>query len=82
MNKLLEEIFEECKIPKTPAWPDYERIIDLEKFAKLIIEECADICEVSGKTYAGSFTPKRAQIAENAASWCGILIRKHFGVNK
>ena len=50
------------------------------KFAELIVSECARICELNGETYTYSFTPMKAQLAESTSNHCGIMIRKHFGV--
>ena len=52
-----------------------------EKFAEMIIKECASICELNGQSYKFSFTPAKAQLAESASSYCGIMIKKHFGVD-
>jgi hypothetical protein len=51
-----------------------------EKFAELIIKECASICEINGNTYMYSFTPAKARLAESASKYCGMMIKKHFGV--
>lgn len=55
---------------------------ELEKFAELIVRECASICEINGQSYKYSFTPAKAQLAESTSNHCGIMIKKHFGVEK
>ena len=62
MNKRLEELAEEAGFPK---WSDKTIGFELEKFAKLIIEECCDII------YENEYmTPNQ----------CAWKIEKHFGV--
>ena len=51
-----------------------------EKFAELIVKECASICELNGQSYKHSFTPAKAKLAESTSVYCGTLIKKHFGV--
>lgn len=53
---------------------------EIEKFAELIIQECASICELNGESYKHSFTPAKARLAESTSVYCGTLIKKHFGV--
>jgi hypothetical protein len=54
----------------------------LEKFAELIVKECASICEINGSTYKYSFTPAKAMLAESTSKYCGTMIKKHFGVEE
>lgn len=56
--------------------------VDLEKFAELIVQECASICELNGQSYKHSFTPVKAKLAESTSVYCGTLIKKHFGVGE
>ena len=58
------------------VWMDYYT----EKFAELIVKECASICELNGQSYKHSFTPAKAKLAESTSVYCGTLIKKHFGV--
>jgi hypothetical protein len=58
---------------------DLER---LEKFAELIVKECASICELNGQSYKYSFTPAKARLAESTSNHCGLMIKKHFGVEE
>ena len=67
-----------------PTNPDLcGRIISrevLDKFAQLIVRECASICELNGKSYTHCFTPVKARLAESTSNHCGLIIKKHFGV--
>jgi hypothetical protein len=60
----------------------YPGTLDPEKFAELIIKECASLCEINGSTYKYSFTPAKAMLAESASKYCGTMIKKHFGVEE
>jgi hypothetical protein len=60
----------------------YPGTLDPEKFAELIIKECASICEINGNTYMYSFTPAKARLAESTSKYCGTMIKKHFGVEE
>ena len=53
-----------------------------EKFAELIVRECASICELNGQSYTHSFTPAKARLAESTSNHCGLMIKKHFGVEE
>jgi len=53
---------------------------NFEKFAELIVRECASICELNGQSYTHSFTPAKARLAESTSNHCGLMIKKHFGV--
>jgi hypothetical protein len=55
---------------------------ELEKFAELIVRECASICELNGQSYTHSFTPAKARLAESTSNHCGLMIKKHFGVEE
>ena len=56
--------------------------IVMEKFAELIVRECASICELNGQSYTHSFTPAKARLAESTSNHCGLMIKKHFGVTE
>jgi len=55
---------------------------DREKFAELIVRECASICELNGQSYTHSFTPAKARLAESTSNHCGLMIKEHFGVEE
>jgi len=47
---------------------------DLERFAELIIKECADVCQAV--TSSGEFTGNQCY----ASAMCRDMVKKHFGV--
>ena len=53
-----------------------------EKFAELIVRECASICEVNSDTYQYSFTPSKALLAGSTSVYCSTLIKNRFGVEE
>ena len=53
---------------------------ELEKFAELLVRDCASICEINGQSYKHSFTPAKARLAESTSNHCAIMIKRHFGV--
>jgi|688.fasta_scaffold528143_4 hypothetical protein len=76
-------------IPCAPYWDGMpgkhelyttEKVFNKEKFAELIVKECASICELNGQSYTHSFTPAKARLAESTSNHCGLMIKKHFGV--
>jgi hypothetical protein len=59
-------------VDKTGTFGNYSEIHRLEKFAELIVRECADICEDEDD---GSIDTKSVRLAM-------IRIKKHFGVEE
>ena len=57
------------------TWPQYT-IDDPEKFAELIVRECADICMEMAAKCAG--LPGDGALAKDCADW----IKKDFGVEE
>ena len=43
MNEQIREILSRCQLESIDG-PEYPRWTDLEKFAELIVRECAEIC--------------------------------------
>ena len=77
MNKRIRELAEQAGYH-----PDVYELCKpgMEKFAELLVRECASICEINGQSYKHSFTPARAQLAESTSNYCATMITKHFGV--
>ena len=78
MNERIEHYLYEAGLTAQGCWDemdDYDRKA-IEKFAELIIKECAKVCEkqVAGAvgTYAG--------VHNNAVGACIKGIKEHFGV--
>jgi hypothetical protein len=91
MNERISELEALCweDIPCAPYWDGMpgkhelyttEKVFNKEKFAELIVKECASICELNGQSYTHSFTPAKARLAESTSNHCGLMIKKHFGV--
>jgi len=87
MNERIKELIAQAEISRLeydPATMMTERVqeFDKEKFAELIVQECASICELNGQSYTHSFTPAKARLAESTSNHCGLMIKKHFGVEE
>jgi len=78
MNERIQLLAEQA----TTEEADGFKYFDKEKFAELIVQECAIICEVNGASYKHSFTPAKARLAESTSNHCGNLIKKYFGVKE
>jgi hypothetical protein len=77
MNERINELLKQSR---TEYWTQYTPSYDYEKFAELIVRECASICEINGLSYKHSFTPAKAKLAESTSNHCAMMINKHFGV--
>jgi hypothetical protein len=83
MNERIKELAEQSTTYIEPTSNSGEGwIFDKEKFAELIVKECASICELNGQSYTHSFTPAKARLAESTSNHCGLMIKKHFGVEE
>jgi hypothetical protein len=78
MNERIRELAEQASKEVFPI----NSIAFMEKFAELIVKECASICELNGQSYTHSFTPAKARLAESTSNHCGLMIKKHFGVEE
>ena len=71
MNERIKELKDQCWVEKCiPHWDNgmwIEKHIDLEKFAELIVGECASVCENSNYEFGTIFTK---------------MIKEHFGVEE
>jgi len=70
MNKLIAELHNQCIVRETRGTNAFDSYVvdrfDSDKFAELIIRECADI----------------ATINQYQPSTAGTYVLKHFGVNE
>ena len=72
MNQRIEQLAEQCWVhtneplfsAKSPHWE-----FDRQKFAELIVRECANICFSEAEGHSMAF-----------GEHCGIVIKEHFGV--
>lgn len=69
MHKKIQELEEEAT---HTSWNNFKNL-DINKFAELIIKECARVCE------ADYWTPDGLGITK-ADQRCADAIKKHFGV--
>ena len=72
MNERIKELWEQCK---TPDWHQDNPTYDHEKFAELIVRECAGVCHTYGWGMLEHGRP-----GNSIADDCGVLIKQHFGV--
>lgn len=82
MNERIRELAEQAT--KQVTKPDGRYIVQewQKVFAELIVQDCASICEINGHSYKHSFTPAKARLAESTSNHCGLMIKKHFGVEQ
>ena len=71
MNERIKELAEQCGFRPQPSIYDRNQSFDIEKFAELIVKECAELVRVQNE-----------QFMENESHY-GIVstdVLKHFGV--
>ena len=71
MNERIQELAEQCGFRPQPSIYDRNQSFDIEKFAELIVKECAELVRVQNE-----------QFMENESHY-GVVsadIVKHFGV--
>lgn len=67
MNERIQELLDQCQTPVADVFDVVQCMdTDLEKFAKLIVRECAELAGCNG--HVSGFA-------------LGDLIKEHFGVN-
>ena len=76
MNERIKELAEQCGFKSNPDIYDRNQSFDIEKFAELIVRECADICMEMAAKCAG--LPGDGALAKDCADW----IKKDFGVEE
>lgn len=72
MNKRLKELAEQCTDYMFGEGGSYE-MFDKEKFAELIVKECAGIANKQFSAASG---------LDDRDSWTAAEMKKHFGVEK
>ena len=73
MNERIQELAEQCGFRPQPSIYDRNQSFDIEKFAELIVRECAELVRVQNE-----------QFMENESHY-GIVstdVLKHFGVKE
>jgi len=72
MNERIRELWNRAaELEPGPSWEGQVKF--MEKFAELIVRECAEVCFRIDGEYDGE---------EVLATWCGDGILKHFGVEE
>ena len=71
MNKRIKELAEQCRTEYRNGFGGYIEQIDEEKFAELIVKECANICFSEAQGHNMAF-----------GEHCGVVIQEHFGVQE
>jgi hypothetical protein len=66
VNERIEELAEQCGFRSNPNVYDRNQSFDIEKFAELIVRECADIASINQHQYNS----------------VGEYVLKHFGVKE
>jgi len=54
----------------------------LEKFAELIVKECAQICKTAGGDQVSNASEDYQEGREMGAEVCHNMIKKHFGIEE
>jgi hypothetical protein len=78
MNKRIQELLEQAGYSK-----DYLEIglpSNMEKFAELIVRECAIVCETVGDVAEAIGSGDQARYSKETAHGCAGMIKDMFGV--
>jgi len=76
MNKRIRELYNQSLVIRNDDAQWIEGELDSEKFAELIVKQCADICLEMAAKCAG--IPGDGALAKDCAYW----IKKDFGVEE
>ena len=74
MNERIKELVKQATTIEEHKWGVSYDNFDKEKFAELIVKECAQVCADRGKHHDGLYSAW--------ASDCSERIEKHFGVEE
>jgi ATP phosphoribosyltransferase len=78
MNERIKELLEQCQIETYGVNGELLEIgINAEKFAELIVKECADVCHTIGWGML-----EHGLAGHNIVDDCGSMIKEHFGVEQ
>lgn len=86
MNERFDQLWAQAldaAVPETYSRLSDSQVLKIKQvFAELIVRDCASICELNGQSYKHSFTPAKARLAESTSNHCGLMIKRHFGVEE
>jgi hypothetical protein len=79
MNERIQKLAEQATSIQgpTPYNPLTFEVFDKEKFAELIVRECADVCHTIGWGML-----EHGLAGHNIVDDCGSMIKEHFGVEE
>jgi hypothetical protein len=69
MNERIKQLATEARL--LTGWSVGE--VEYQKFAELIVRECADVCNNLDTEYEGE---------DVLATWCAKSIKEHFGIEE
>ena len=79
MNERIKQLAEQCGFKSNPDIYDRNQSFDIEKFAELIVRECARLCEhESNDDEYDQYDMGQSVKAESIKT----AIKKHFGVEE
>jgi hypothetical protein len=82
MNERIKELIKLATVVSDEGELFPREVFDEEKFAQLIVKECADICTENSEKYKWHTTPMKAKLSEQSSKCCAILIKRTFGVEE
>jgi hypothetical protein len=80
MNKRITELAAQCGFRPAPSIYDRNQSFDIEKFAVLIVRECAIVCETVGDVAEAVGSGDQARYSRETAHGCAGMIKDMFGV--
>jgi hypothetical protein len=80
MNNRITELASQCGFRPAPSIYDRNQSFDIEKFAVLIVRECAIVCETVGDVAEAVGSGDQARYSRETAHGCAGMIKDMFGV--
>jgi len=80
MNNRITELAAQCGLRPAPSIYDRNQSFDIEKFAVLIVRECAIVCETVGDVAEAVGSGDQARYSRETAHGCAGMIKDMFGV--
>jgi hypothetical protein len=80
MNNRITELAAQCGFRPAPSIYDRNQSFDIEKFAVLIVRECAIVCETVGDVAEAVGSGDQARYSRETAHGCAGMIKDMFGV--
>ena len=80
MNNRITELAAQCGFSPAPSIYDRNQSFDIEKFAVLIVRECAIVCETVGDVAEAVGSGDQARYSRETAHGCAGMIKDMFGI--